>query len=353
MRPLSWLQRSTAMGLLLAGSGLALAQTAPSQGALQIPGSMLQGRSLEEIDQSLELLRNAMWAMPEAMGNKATAPGGATMANDISEIVLREEARKAISDARAAAASTLAQSPDADPATVLAPLADLVRTEMARLTLLMMRWSEPELTKIHMRYIGPMLAHASPEDSGRLQARISTAEAGLGELREMAASPRPLEFQSGERIGEILQALNASYNSVRAELVASGAADALLDREYRERSTPCPEPAKPKSGDASLSLRHAPDPSAFYPKELQQFDIEGMARVELHVSPEGCVTQVRTIKSSGVPELDEAAEKFALETELYPASSGGKAITTVSVLPVRFQLVESLPEQANLGTPSP
>lgn len=315
---------------------VALAHAADRDEPFPMPGS------LEEVDQALAMLRNMIWALPDAMGGTAVDGKGGSLSKDLSAIVLTEDTSKAIADARAAAESAISANPQGDAGAALQPLAELVQGEVARIGLLLTSWTLPELRRVHMAYIDPLLARIAEDERASYLAKLPDIDTLALQVREMAGGPRPAEHIQSEQFRVSYAAIPETFNSVRQELSRRVAAQAGPTGfgPVRPRTSECPLPAEPRGADSGLSVRRAADVSAHYPPELQRFGVEGVVRVAIDVSAEGCITQVAITESSGVPEMDEAAQQVAFAMEMYPASRNGKAIGMSNILPVRFQLVD-------------
>ena len=75
-----------------------------------------------------------------------------------------------------------------------------------------------------------------------------------------------------------------------------------------------------------------------YPAALKAQGIEADVPVMVSIDATGAVTSVRILKSSGYPELDEAARAAALAESFEPASRGGSAIPYTLSYTYRFRL---------------
>ncbi len=97
-----------------------------------------------------------------------------------------------------------------------------------------------------------------------------------------------------------------------------------------------PEPQKPEAhlGVASVG------PDKFYSPESQQLNIEGNVVVRAHVAASGCLERVEIQASSGVPDLDSSALRYADVLQYVPAFDGKKAAGGSFPFRVRFQLKE-------------
>ncbi|MDR2214440.1 MAG: energy transducer TonB [Nevskiaceae bacterium] len=341
-------------GLLLAAfaavSSLtqAAAGDAPQPELQNLGSRTLYLRSLQEADGALEVLHKLAWVLPEGVGPQAVDSAGNSLSKDMSEIVLREDVVAAIAAARATAEQTLAEDSQADPVTVLQPMAKLLVGEMIRVNLLGMAWQMlPDFQRTHMGLIDPLLDRLPESDRAAYRQRLPDIDTLIAQARQLAAAPDvPALLNPASPLMQAVNGAGDTYNQMREELAQRRMDEkaASPDAPWHERSSACPEPVEPKSSDAGLSVRRSADVGTFYPPQMQRHGVSGLVRVELTVSSSGCVTQVRVAESSGAAELDAAAEQVAFATELFPASKNGQAVEVRVILPVRFSFMPPPPE---------
>jgi len=76
-----------------------------------------------------------------------------------------------------------------------------------------------------------------------------------------------------------------------------------------------------------------------YPALAERLGEEGIVALRLTVSTQGFVTDAMVLRSSGYPDLDQAARSWILAHWRYrPASRGGVAVPSASDVQVRFDL---------------
>ena len=75
-----------------------------------------------------------------------------------------------------------------------------------------------------------------------------------------------------------------------------------------------------------------------YPKGARQRGEEGDVVLEMAISSRGAVESVRTVRSSGYPELDAAAGKAVLRASFVPAKCNGGTVPSTARLTVNFKL---------------
>lgn len=90
------------------------------------------------------------------------------------------------------------------------------------------------------------------------------------------------------------------------------------------------------SGVTAISGTHSTPP---YPLEARTLSHQGMALLQLTISPKGDVVAANIVQSSGYAELDAAAVSWVLAHWKYkPAIQGGVAITSQAQAAVKFDL---------------
>jgi protein TonB len=75
-----------------------------------------------------------------------------------------------------------------------------------------------------------------------------------------------------------------------------------------------------------------------YPARAVQLRLEGEVMLELRVTVDGSVKDVKVLRSSGHEILDRAAVKSVKSWKGQPAMRRGQAVETVERLPIRFRL---------------
>ncbi|MBB1087618.1 energy transducer TonB [Lysobacter sp. SG-8] len=97
------------------------------------------------------------------------------------------------------------------------------------------------------------------------------------------------------------------------------------------------QPASPPSAvpaPTEAMARHTP--AADYPVELACADIGGTVTMKVVIGPAGGVTDVQVTGSSGVPELDAAAQEGVRAWEFTPATRNGQPIAQTIQVPMTF-----------------
>jgi len=105
----------------------------------------------------------------------------------------------------------------------------------------------------------------------------------------------------------------------------------------------------PQAGSAAPPLPTQPrarnTPPPVYPPELACADVGGLVVLNLTVTAEGHVADVRLVHGSKVPELDQAAATAVQKWTFAPATSLGKPIAKRIEVPVTFTPPQVRPDQ--------
>ena len=75
-----------------------------------------------------------------------------------------------------------------------------------------------------------------------------------------------------------------------------------------------------------------------YPHSARRHGREGGVELEILISEKGRVTELRVVKSSGTPELDESAKQAVMKATFEPARLKGNAVPARVVLTIIFRL---------------
>ncbi len=134
---------------------------------------------------------------------------------------------------------------------------------------------------------------------------------------------------------ELARQLKDAYVQERSHLVKRMD---LAEANYSSRATPCPAPAKERSGTQFPKLRTTHSLEDYYPATSRRLGEEGVVLVSLKVSRTGCATGAAIVGSSGSAPLDEAVMKFYETMEFIPAGTKDKAIDTTVKVPIAFKL---------------
>ena len=95
-----------------------------------------------------------------------------------------------------------------------------------------------------------------------------------------------------------------------------------------------PPPPEPDQASTEVAATHTPPPD--YPLEQACSDIGGKVVMRVVVGTEGRPTEVEIVQSSGVPELDRAAEDGVRAWEFTPATRRGQPVSQTIQVPMSF-----------------
>jgi len=97
--------------------------------------------------------------------------------------------------------------------------------------------------------------------------------------------------------------------------------------------------ARAASGAISAKPAYLRNPHPAYPEEARAAKQQGVVTLKVNVDVTGHVVSVRVVQSSGFPLLDERARSTVAEKWVFkPATSGGVAVASEVVIPIRFTL---------------
>lgn len=96
---------------------------------------------------------------------------------------------------------------------------------------------------------------------------------------------------------------------------------------------PVPVPTAAATPGERVRVLFAPDPRLFYPPQGRREGWQGETLLRLDLDAEGRVAASRVLRSSGHPELDAAARRYAAAMRFSPGADGRSLR-----LPVRFEL---------------
>lgn len=93
------------------------------------------------------------------------------------------------------------------------------------------------------------------------------------------------------------------------------------------------------SGALGAKPAYLRNPHPAYPEEARAARQQGVVTLRVNVDASGHVTSVRVVQSSGFPILDERARSTVAEKWVFkPAMSGGAAVASEVMIPIRFTL---------------
>ncbi|CAN5852703.1 hypothetical protein BH23GEM6_BH23GEM6_27340 [soil metagenome] len=88
-----------------------------------------------------------------------------------------------------------------------------------------------------------------------------------------------------------------------------------------------------------------------YPEELWDAEVQGETVLRLFVNQQGTVDTVQVERASGYEAFDSAAVRGARELRFEPAARGEEPVSVWVLLPVRFDLPDSVADTALADQP--
>lgn len=100
-----------------------------------------------------------------------------------------------------------------------------------------------------------------------------------------------------------------------------------------------PAPAAPSTTPPNFTAAYLNNPGPQYPYESRRKREQGTVRLKVYVNAEGRPEQVQIDRSSGFPNLDNAAlDVVKKRWRFVPAKQDGKAVAAWVVVPMEFEL---------------
>lgn len=364
----SWWPRlgAATMPLVLAvGAGPAV--HAAQDSAQPVAHATVAPDASQDFEQRMNRLRTAMWQIYAATDALGTDARGRTLAQDLNQWVMSDAVRSRLRDIDA---QLQARDRPGDAQAALQAGDALLDDQERRLSLIGIYWfAKPQWDR--QRALWQCLLEQVPDaDAQASSTRMQPFEARL----QQDFSPT----QSVPDLQRDIVALEVAYNGERLQLAAAVSARRVASGgsfDARERRIPCP-PASlsdtpdttgtgpggkagpmagasppPTPGAGALQpvrvLTSLP-PTEFYPIEARRAQISGRVMLRLFIGVDGCVDEASIVRSSGAPELDQAAMDFSEYMRFVPAQRNGHAVAVSVQMPVSFQLQgqPSSPESA-------
>ena len=92
-------------------------------------------------------------------------------------------------------------------------------------------------------------------------------------------------------------------------------------------------------GSGGARVAYGTNPLPLYPLVARRLGKEGVVLLEVLVAPDGRAAEVRVLRSSGFPPLDESAATTVRERwRFVPARRGGTPVESRVTVPIRFRL---------------
>jgi TonB family protein len=307
-------------------------------------GKLAALSSVEDFDMQLRRLSNLVWAIHYGSYPGGRDTRGRTLQEDEDEYLLPPGNELRLKQLRGYAAQENARGDGAALRQTLNEAQPLLAMEDFRASVLLTYAGALRAADAQRAAWVVYAGRVPPEARAPGQAHIDAATNEYVHAVERALrSGRREELAGSEQTQFLLGALLAAYNKERGDL-AAGLSD--QDREQGKlaapfvRQTPCAQPTPRTSGKPSPSygqILHGP--ADYYPVTSRRMGFEGSVLVRLSISETGCLERAEVWRSSGIPELDQAALQFAEQGVTYlPAEKDGKPVGSSTTLPVKFNL---------------
>jgi TonB family protein len=315
----------------LAASGYAAdVHGAPGETAAASPSQ------LDEWNRTLIQLRESVWQVYEATAALGKDPRGRTIADDLNEWVVAEDARVQLTTLGTEAERQYRAGNGKQAGATLESGRSLLEEQARRLSLVNYYWQQ-SVPLNRLRDLWLRVAEQAPERAAaRSRERMHLLEAAL--VENYAAST------TWEALTRQIEALKRGYNQERvrlAGLVSEQRAAAGDAPPQRQRLRPCPEKSEAPvssstSADRPTQIRKDPPAEQFYPASARKYEISGKVTLHLTITSTGCMVQSQVVRSSGAPELDDAASALAEYTDFLPALREGRPIESRPERTVNF-----------------
>jgi TonB family protein len=202
-------------------------------------------------------------------------------------------------------------------------------------------WSLMAAIQAHQKVLQPLLDRLPENERASTQGRIVPL------VEKLPASILPLlesDFADAEsRTREMTHtwvAALAAYNEERGRVAALLSAQDRKDgrpSQARDRQSPCPPASGGTTGTTSPGLDPSSSLKPEFDDELKALAFMGIVRLRVQVSATGCATRAEIFDSSGVPEFDDSALRWAERALFLPGALDGKAIEGTVVVDAPFQ----------------
>jgi TonB family protein len=313
--------------------------------------------ALQEWDHSQATLRESIWqtySLTAALGRDAR---GRRAADDLNEWVMTDDVIGQLQRIRAEAERDYRSGDQKAMNDVLESGEAVLQAQRARLLLVSYYWAQKVLLDRHRDLWTASLNRASDPMAARSRDRMQQLEAGLTQ----DYSPT-LPWNT---LNDRIESLRHAYNEERIKLAAAASASLAAaggERAGRNRMTPCVEPApaekpahedKPAHADkATHGAAHStadrppraasnPSPDQFYPEGARRYAITGKVSLLLTIAASGCMKRAEILRSSGAPELDDAAIDLSEQATYFAAERGGRPIESRIERGIDFELTDA------------
>jgi TonB family protein len=305
--------------------------------------------SVAALDAALDALRKGVWNLSGASDSHPPDVRGRTLAQDVDQYLMTAAAVADLERLRAQAEAARQSRKDKELRRNLDEAATAVQLQLYRGDLIDEYWREQArfvpnldlLRGLHSRPGGAV--PAAPAIEARQGEMAGLYTAALAVARPDAAEQQRVLGQLDAAGEGVLRLLNDERGSL-AQRVSEAEAAAGIAPPQRTRTEPCPAPAvlpalpAGAASPARIDLKGAQNISDYYPPAARRLDLSGAVGVEATIEATGCIGKAAVFRSSGVPELDQAALRWALENPFIPARTAAGPVQATLRFVVRFRM---------------
>jgi TonB family protein len=161
------------------------------------------------------------------------------------------------------------------------------------------------------------------------ETRVLDAEAALRKELDQG--------EPGPQWAQRAVALRQSYVEERRHLAIKQNLESSA--KFQDRQSKCPPPAGKTSGKETPVLQPVTTSlEEYYPRKLRRSGIEGAVVLAVRVDAAGCTVASAVTGSSGLDELDEAAQRWIETASYFPAEHQGQPTEAVTHVNLKFVL---------------
>ena len=118
----------------------------------------------------------------------------------------------------------------------------------------------------------------------------------------------------------------------------------LVENNHAANEQAVDKPTEPQQAQAQDFVKadsrpfEFENPKPFYPAAARRRGMQGQVLLQVEVNVRGKVSNIKLKHSSGYRVLDESAISTVSHWRFVPAKSGGEAVRSVVLIPIRFEL---------------
>ncbi len=336
------------------------------------------GSPFSEWDSMQDGLRRGIWTAYLGTAESGRDARGRTEADDVNQWVMGDDVVAKLAAIRGKAEQQSRAGQESAARQTLKEGMDIASEQARRLAGIETYWRS-RLALDRQRLLWQSWLREAPASAAAdSKSRLDSLEAGLiRELSPLGVSPADID--------DLLIAYNEERIRLAALVVKQRVAMGIPLRG-RERSLPCPEPAKPDSSDAGgaqptgaaqpaggaqpagaaqptgaaqpagaaqptgaaqpaggdrrAGLLSSPSTELYYPDDAKRDGISGGVILRLTITAAGCMQRTEVTGSSGADELDDAALALSDYMRFRPATKAGQPVDSTLNLQVKFAIMD-------------